>query len=381
MEKFYQYVRKHKMLLINIAIMAVSISLTLFTDHDSRFQFAALVALTATDLTLVDVAKRSKDGVMLPVVEALQQRNGLLQSMVWKQGNTDTGHQVAARNSLPSVSWVRYNDGILPSKSTVDTYTERTGILEGLSSVDKRVAQINGNEAAFRASEDDAFLAQMANTLESAFFYESTAANPERILGLMPRLNSTTSKYGNQIVKADASPSGSDQTSIWLVGWGERTVYGITPRGQPTGLEMEDKGEIRDKDLVTGAIKYKYETLFRWRCGLCVEDYRFLVRIANIDTSQLTVDGLTGSDLIRAMVKAYWQIFDPRQVRLAWYCNRVVGSFLHQQALSKTYNSTLSIEAAPMIGSNGIFGQPIIKALGFPIYISDAITNTEAVVT
>jgi len=341
----------------------------------------ATTALTATDLTLVDVAKRTKDGVMLPVVEALQQRNGLLQSMVWKQGNTDTGHMVAARNSLPSVTWVRYNDGVLPGKSTVDTYTERTGILEGLSSVDKRVAQINGNEPAYRASEDDAFLASMANTLESAFFYESTLVNPERILGLQPWLNSTTSKYGNQIIKADASPSGSDQTSIWLIGWGERTVYGITPRGQPTGLEMEDKGEIRDKDIVTGAIKYKYETLFRWRCGLCVEDYRFLVRICNVDTSQLTVDAATGADLVRTMVKAYWQIFDPRQVRLAWYCNRVVGSFLHQQALSKTYNSTLSIEPAPMIGSIGLFGQPIVKALGFPIYISDAITNTEAVVT
>lgn len=341
----------------------------------------ATTALTATDFTLVDVAKRSKDGVMLPVVEALQQRNGLLQSMVWKQGNTDTGHEVAARNSLPSVSWVRYNDGVLPSKSTVDTYTERTGILEGLSSIDKRVAQLNGNEAAYRASEDDSFLAQMANTLESAFFYESTLVNPERILGLQPRLNSTTSKYGGQIIKADASPVGSDQTSIWLVGWGERTVYGITPRGQPTGLEMEDKGEVRDKDTTTGAVKFKYETLFRWRCGLCVEDYRFLVRIANIDTGQLTVDAATGADLVRAMVKAYWQIFDPRQVRLAWYCNRTVGSFLHQQALSKTYNSTLSIEPAPMIGSNGLFGQPIVKALGFPIYISDAITNTEAIVT
>jgi hypothetical protein len=88
---------------------------------------------------------------------------------------------------------------------------------------------------------------------------------------------------------------------------------------------MEDKGEVRDKDITTGAIKYKYETLFRWRCGLCVEDYRFLVRICNIDTSQLTVDAATGADLVRAMIKAYWMIFDPRQVRLGWYCNRTVG--------------------------------------------------------
>ncbi len=381
MDKLYNFAVKNKGMLISLALTAIAVGYALLSHDHRGFYFAATTALTATDLTLVDVAKRSRDGVMLPVVEALQQRNGLLQSMVWKQGNTDTGHQVASRNSLPSVSWVRYNDGILPSKSTVDTYTERTGILEGLSSVDKRVAQINGNELAFRASEDDAFLAQMANTLESAFFYESTLINPERILGLQPRLNSTTSKYGSQIIKADPAPSGSDQTSIWLVGWGERSVYGITPRGQPTGLEMEDKGEIRDKDTNTGAIKFKYETLFRWRCGLCVEDYRYLVRICNIDTSQLTVDASSGADLVRTMVKAYWQIFDPRAVRLAWYCNRTVGAFLHQQALSKTYNSTLSIDPAPMIGSNGLFGQPIVRALGFPIYISDAITNTEAVVS
>lgn len=341
----------------------------------------ATTALSATDLTLADVAKRSKNGVLLPVVEALQQRNGILQSMVWKEGNTDTGHEILARNTLPSVSWVRLNEGVIPSKSTVDSYTERTGTLEGLSSVEQKVARLNGNEAAYRASEDDSFLASMANTLESAFFYESTAANPERILGLQPRLNSTTNKYGSQIIKADPSPSGADMSSIWLVGWGERTVYGITPRGQPTGLSMEDMGLQRDKDTTSGAIKWKYETKFRWNCGLCVEDYRYVVRVCNIDTSQLTVDAATGADLIRTMVKAFWQIFDPKQVRLAWYCNRLIGSFLHQQALSKTFQSTLAINPAPGIGAPGIFGQTIVSAMGAPIYVSDAITNTEAIVT
>jgi hypothetical protein len=373
--KFKQFVKDHYLILLSVALTLAAF----FLPHEAAVLMGVLTIATNTDLTLVDVAKRTKNGEMLPIVEAMQQRNGLLQSMVWREGNTDTGHMVAARNSLPSVTWVRYNDGVLPSKSTVDTYSEKTGILEGLSSVDKRVAQINGNEAAFRASEDDSFLAQMANTLESAFFYESTAANPERILGLQPRLNSTTGKYGKQIIQAQTDEQSADQTSIWLVGWGERTVYGITPRGNPTGLEMEDKGEIRDKDS-TGKVKYKYETLFRWRCGLCVEDYRFLARIADISTTTLTVDASSGADIIRAMVKAYWQIFDPRAVRLAWYCNRTIGAFLHQQALSKTYNSTLSIDPAPMIGSDGIFGQPIVRALGFPIFISDAITNTESYV-
>lgn len=376
-----QFIRKNYKELISLGLTALWVGFCVFSHHNHLILFGATTALTNTDFTLADVAKRSKDGTMIPIVEALQQRNGLLQSMYWKMGNTDTGHEVAARNSLPSATWVRYNDGILPGKSTVDTYTERTGILEALSSIDKRVAQINGNQAAYRASEDDAFLASMANTLETAMFYESTAVNPERILGLQPRLNSTTNKYGNQIIKADASPSGSDQTSIWLIGWGERSVYGITPRGQPTGLEMEDKGEIRDKDIVTGAIKYKYETLFRWRCGMCVEDYRYVVRLCNIDTSQLTTTGATGADLIQSMIKAFYMIFDPKAVRLAWYCNRTVGAFLHLQALNKTSNSTLTINPTSTLGAPGFAGQPIVSCLGYPIYISDAITNTEAVVS
>lgn len=376
-----QFIRKNYKELISLGLTALWVGFCVFSHHNHLILFGATTALTNTDFTLADVAKRSKDGTMIPIVEALQQRNGLLQSMYWKMGNTDTGHEVAARNSLPSATWVRYNDGILPGKSTVDTYTERTGILEALSSIDKRVAQINGNQAAYRASEDDAFLASMANTLETAMFYESTAVNPERILGLQPRLNSTTNKYGNQIIKADASPSGSDQTSIWLIGWGERSVYGITPRGQPTGLEMEDKGEIRDKDIVTGAIKYKYETLFRWRCGMCVEDYRYVVRLCNIDTSQLTTTGATGADLIQSMIKAFYMIFDPKAVRLAWYCNRTVGAFLHLQALNKTANSTLTINPTSTLGAPGFAGQPIVSCLGYPIYISDAITNTEAVVS
>lgn len=338
-------------------------------------------ALSTARPTLADVAKRSgTDGKILPVIEALQQRNTFLQSMVWKEGNLDTGHRVSARSALPSVSWVRLNEGVAASKSLVDSYDEGCGILEGLSSIDTRVTDINGQGAAFRASEDDAFLAQMANTLEAAFFYETTTSQPERILGLEARLGSTTGKYGKQILLVDSAPSGSDQTSMFLIGWGDRTVYGISPRGQGTGLQMEDMGKVPTLDSNNNRF-YVYETLFRWRCGLCVEDYRYVVRLANIDTSQLTVDAASGSDLIRAMIKAYYQIFDPSAVRLAWYCNRTVAAFLHQQAASKTYNATLSIEPAPTIGSPGIHGKPIVHALGAPVYVSDAILNNEAVVS
>ena len=340
------------------------------------------VALANTSPTIVDVAKRmDPNGAMMPVVEALQQRNTFIQTMGWKVGNTDTGHRVAARNSLPSIAWVRLNDFIVASKSTVDTYEENCGRLEGLSSIDVRVAEINGGTAAFRASEDDAFLSQMANTLESAFFYESPTVNPERILGLAPRLGATASKYGAQILKADTAPVGSVQSSIWLVGWGDRSVYGISPRGQPTGLSMEDMGKVRTQDQATGNVMYKWETMFTWRVGLCVEDYRFVVRISNIDMGRINATFTAGtSDLVDIMIQAYYQIFDPTAVRLAWYCDRKVGAFLHRQAANKTANSSLTIDPAPQLGAPGVFGKPMIRCLGAPIYVTDALTNTEAIV-
>ena len=345
----------------------------------------ATTALSTGNLTLVDLAKRTKDGAMIPIVEALQQKNSYLQSRVWKDGNTDLGHIVAARNSLPSISWVRLNEGVLPSKSTVDTYTEGTGILEGLSSLEEKLVSVNGNTPGYRAQEDDAFLAQMANTLESAFFYESTLANPERIMGLSARLGSTTGKYGNQIVKAQTADTGADQNSIWMIGWSDRTVYGITPRGQPTGLTADDRGLQRDKDSTTGKVTYKWETMFRWRCGLCVEDYRYVVRVANIASSTLTINGGagggSGADIIAAMVMAWYRIFDPKQARMALYCNRTVAAYLHMQALRGTANSALTVLPAPMIGSPGYSGQPITAFMGAPIYVTDGLTNTETYVS
>ena len=339
----------------------------------------ASVALSTANPTLLDIAKRTDaSGKIIPVIEALSQKNSVISSMVWKEGNLDTGHRVAARNALPAVSWGKYNAGVTPSKSTVDTYDEACGFLEGLSSIDCRLADLNGNAAAFRASEDDAFIAQMTNTVESAIFYESTAISPERVLGLSPRLSNSAGKYGAQVLKS--SGAGADNASIWLVGWGDKSVYGITPRGKGAGLTMEDMGKQRTLDA-NSAVLWKYETLLRWHLGVCVEDYRNLVRIANIPQSTLTANAATGPALLDLMIQAWYGLYDATGTRPVWYCNRRIAGWLHRQALNASSNSTLSVDAAPTIGSPGVFGKPLVRCMGAPIMITDALTITEALVS
>ena len=329
-----------------------------------------MAAINSNQISLLDLARRrDPNGAVAQIVEQLTQRNAILQDSVWKEGNLPTGERVTTRTGLPSVSWRRFNEGIDPSKSRVDQYDEATGMLEGMSQVDCELARLEGNEAAFRASEDVAFMQALNNELETAIFYSSTKTNPEKIMGLSPRLDSTSGNYGSQIIKHDGSASGADQTSIWLVKWGLDAVYCITPKGYPEGIEPHDMGE----QLVTDANSKRYRayvTNWTWKVGLVVKDYRSVVRICNVDVGNLAA---TGMALIQSMIKAYHQIYQPGTGRLAFYCNRTIGTYLHLQALDSVKNSTLAI--------SNVGGQPITTLLGIPVRETDALLSTESVIT
>lgn len=331
-----------------------------------------MATINASLPTLQDLASRmDPNGGIAAIIESLSQENPILMDAVWREGNLPTGHVFTSRKALPSGTWRRFNEGIAAGKSRTDQVTEACGQLEALSKVDCGLAELNGNGPAFRASEDKAFVQGLSNDLETAFFYSSTKTDPEKIMGLSPRLDSTTGSWGGQIVTTGISSSGSDQASMWFVGWGPNTVYGIFPKGTKSGLEQEDLG----KQLVRDANNNEYTAWvshFKWRVGLCVADARYLVRLANIDTSAIAA---TGKLLLEGMVKAYHQLKSVNGVRPAIYCNRKIYAYLHLQALDSAANSTLSVEKDWKTGS------PVTHFMGIPIRVTDALTNTEAIVS
>lgn len=324
-------------------------------------------------MSLLDLAKMTDpDGAISKVVELLTQQNTLLASMMWKQGNLPTGHQFTYRTGLPSVSWVRIGEGITPSKGRTNQMTDTCGIANTRSAVPYTLATLNGNSAAVLAAAEVPFVQALENELETALFtYDNTGANPERILGFGPRFSSTTSAFGgSQTVKAAGSQSGSDNTSIWLVCWGDETVSGIVPKGSTAGFERVPM----DKQYVLDGSSnpyLAYVTEWFWRAGLTVQDPRAVAAVRGIDTSLLIADGGTvtnGANLINDMVKAYHKLWMPNRGRCVWYCNRTVGTYLHLQAMAKA-SSQLTIETA--------FGRPITHALGYPVVETDGIPSTE----
>ena len=75
--------------------------------------------------------------------------------------------------------------------------------------------------------------------------YGNEATEPESFTGLAPRYNDqTTAQNAENILTSAATPDSTDNTSIWLVGWGVGKVFGIYPKGSKAGIQVNDKGLV-----------------------------------------------------------------------------------------------------------------------------------------
>lgn len=339
-----------------------------------------MATLSATALTLADWAKRVDPEGRVPVVaELLSQSNEILEDCMFKEGNLPTGERVVIRTGLPTVYWRALNQGIPNSKSTTAQVDEACGILEARSEVDKDLAMLNGNTAQFRLSEDTAFLEAMNQTQATTLFYGNPGTDSKQFLGLAARYSSLSGGNAQNILSAGGS--GSDNTSIYLVVWGDNTVYCPFPKGSKAGLIHEDLGEqtVYNSD---GTRMQAYATRYQWKNGLVVKDWRYVVRICNIDVSDLIAQTGTqaanvSTAIIKLMARALYRIPNMSMGRAAFYMNRTVHSGLALAALDKS-QYVLKIE-------QGLtqFGQPNswLSFLGVPLRRVDAILNTEAVVS
>jgi hypothetical protein len=117
-----------------------------------------------------------------------------------------------------------------------------------------------------------------------------------------------------------------------------------------------------------------YRTHYRWDMGLCVRDWRYVVRV-NIDTEDLTKGAASGPDLVDLMSQAVELIPNINAGRAVFYANRTIRGFIRRQIMNKTVNSTLSIEQITRPGG-ALVRVPMFD--GIPIRRCDALTNTES---
>ena len=329
--------------------------------------------------TLLDIARRKDpNGKVDKIAEMMTQTNEILLDMPFYEGNLETGHKSTIRTGLPSGTWRKLYGGVLPGKSTTTQVTDTCGMLENYAEIDKDLAELNGNAGAFRASEDRAFIEGMNQQMAETLIYGDTDVNPERFLGLAPRYNTISTdetNIGFNVINGGGSDS--DNTSLWLVVWGPDTVFGIYPKGSKAGLQHKDLGE-QTKTLSDGSMYQVLRAHYQWKNGLVVKDWRYIVRIANLDKSAMATAGEqtdTAPNLINRMIEAIERIPNFGMGKAVFYGNRYAKSCLRKQL-----KNCAELNLEDVMGAGGIVRKELTFG-GIPIRRVDQILNNESVIS
>ena len=342
-------------------------------------------------LSLSDWTRRmGPDGSIDDIGELLAQANEIFDDMLWREGNMATGHMGTVRTGLPQGTWRNFYQGVTFTKSTTAQIEDGIGELVAYSRVDRSLAELEGDVAALRMSEDNAHIEGLSQQMATTFFYGNEAVTQAQFTGLSPRFNTVSlANAQNAVNVLNAGGLASANASIWLCCWGEQSGFGFYPKASRAGLVFEDKGDIRPGFDASRNEFEAYTSLFMWKSGLHIKNWQYFVRIANMDTSTAGLAGSTPPDIFALMSKAVvrlptagrrisgiTKVDAPNQpapaTRPAWYVNRTVRQYMDIQAIR---------DRNVLLKPTEYDGQPIVEFRGIPIRIVDALLSTEATLT
>lgn len=317
-------------------------------------------------LSLDEWVRRLTKDETRAIIEVAAQSNLGLSTMMVAAGNETEGNTTTVRTDYPSGTWTSMNEGVGTEASHTEEVWDAAGTLEGYSAINARYVGRSPDQAAARAQEEAAFVIGYAENVEDKVFNGDRSLFPKQFTGFTPRYNTLSgSDTAGQLVEGNGT--GSTNTDLWMVAWGERKCSLFFGKNQTGGLNVTDMGLRPWDQNGDGTHIQAYVKHHEWTIGLKVEDYRSVARIANIQTTTYP------TDLVELMIDAYYRI--PSQLHdggMKIYCNRNLVAALHKQA--RTFSTTqLSVDEYG--------GRPTVHFLGIPIIQTDAITDTNTEIT
>ena len=337
--------------------------------------------------TLIDVARRlnPSGSIETEVVEASNIVNQVLADAYWMECNDGSSHVTTVRNLLPTVARMRAYKGYTPSKSVTYQAASATGSVGVMSQIDERVLRVQTDQEAFMVSESFPAIESLNQTVASDIFYANSKTDADSPMGLGPQFSAHS---GTDITKSsynviDGGGTGNTNTSIWLIGWGNRTVHMIYPKGTVGGIKHENRGKLHADDGNGGTI-FLWTHTWDWSYGVVVRDWRFAIRICNIDIASIMAGAANQVDIMKLMVQGYNKarrfmspgtapVNTPMATRWAFYANNDVISYLDTQTYAKISNRMIDYK-------DDVTGKNVLTFRGIPIRDCEAILDTEATV-
>lgn len=313
-----------------------------------------MAAIGASYLNWAEIRRRSDpDGTMADVVELLSKDSPILQDAVAVECNGGLIHQTTWRHSLPPASWGVLNRGTPLSKSGTTQLVDTVASIQREAAVDTRTlaraAAMGQNASQVRLDEAKAEFESMGQQLSTTLFYGNMNTDPEGFHGLAPRYGTISGNpFARQVI--DGGGTGADNGSIFIVGWGPQTVHLIHPKSMSMAIEHVDQGKSKVEDS-TGVYWAMHDS-YSQQVGLCVRHPQSVVRICNIDISDLTYNAATGANLMRLLGRGIYRTRHKSIGVAKWvaYMPPTIHEYLAHQAREANSNTLLSFEETKMFG-------------------------------
>lgn len=341
--------------------------------------------------SIVDWARsREPNGSAAHVAQLLSQCNQMLKDMIWQEANMPLAHKITVGVALPQGTFRAANIGVAFSKALNAQMQFGITELVSYSGVDRSIAELWGDIKTYRYQQDMAHIEGMSQQVSNALIYANEGTSPGQMTGFAPIYNTVnTATAYNAANVIDCGGTGSNNASIYYNNWGDVTTYGIFPKGTPSGIVYEDKGDIRALYDANGNQFEGYTSFFRIKFGLTINDWRYNVRLANIDVTTAGLLGTNPPDLFVYLSRAMGKIpassrrvfnaeetddpTDPKPGTMpVLYVNRQVQEALDIQAIR---------DKNVLISMRDYAGAPVVGFRDIPIRIVDALVSNEARVT
>ncbi len=318
-------------------------------------------------LLLKDIANRTDPSGKIPaVVDLMMQECSMFEDMPYVTGNLEAGHKIIQVVDKPRGTYTGFNQGTDNEKSAHRQITFGTGSLTGRAEVDDKIMRNFTNAPEAFVQQCTETIQGLTQTTQNTLLYGETSEDPNSFDGFNHFYGKPKDPlYGKQLFNGGGT--GFDNTSIYFVGWGPQTVFGITPKNSKAGIQLFDRGitEVNDEN---GKPYFAHVRTFELNLGLCIRDPRFVSVLHNVSLAKLMANP---TELIKQMTYAMGLARTGFGSKMKIYVAREMHAHL-QVAAQEKQNVNLT--------ATNVEGQPVISFNGAPIRTLDALTfNNEPI--
>lgn len=307
--------------------------------------------------------------------QMMMQSNQLMDDAVITECNDGSYHQVTQNIALPTVALRSLNGGTVPTYGRDAQQVYRTSMFDSWLQVDPAVAAYKGGKDEYLYRLGLGHTEAMGQSVASYVFYGNALTDTKSFTGFALFYNALTGNLSQQVI--DGGGSGSDMFDVWLVSWGSHGAELIYPQGTLAGLQKDDKGveTVENAGGVTGALMDAHRIHYMWSVGLALNDPRYVVRVANIDKSELVAG--TGVDITEKMRHAYFRLPAQNMGRTCWYMNRTVMQYLTDQRYQAMQTGG-QLEQRLVVDASGK-ENVVYFFMGYPIRIIDQLVEGSSI--